>query len=67
MSDEVDEIYAYFKGASEMDGRDLAITQHAEVRRRQIPPDGYAGFKTALDEAHDWAEHVYRAEKGGDR
>ncbi len=66
-SDEVDETYASFKGESEMDGRDLVITQHAEVRRRQIPPDGYAGFKTALDEAHDWAEHVYRAEKGGER
>ena len=66
-SDEVDETYAYFKGESEMDGRNLVITQHAEVRRRQIPPDGYAGFKTALDEAHDWADHVYRAEKGGER
>ncbi len=66
-SDEVDETYASFKGESEMDGRDLVITQYAEVRRRLIPPDGYAGFKTALDEAHDWAEHVYRAEKGGDR
>ncbi len=66
-SDEVDETYAYFKGESEMDGRNLVITQHAEVRRRQIPPDGYAGFKTALDEAHDWADRVYRAEKGGER
>ena len=67
VSEEVDETYAYFKGESEMDGRNLVITQHAEVRRRQIPPDGYAGFKTALDEAHDWAEHVYRAEKGGEQ
>jgi transglutaminase-like putative cysteine protease len=66
-SEEVDETYASFKGDSEMDGRNLVITQHAEVRRRQIPPDGYAGFKTALDEAHDWADHVYRAEKGGER
>ena len=66
-SDEVDETYAYFKGESEMDGRSLEITQHAEVRRRQIPPDGYAGFKTVLDEVHDWADYVYRAEKGGER
>ena len=66
-SEEVDETYASFKGESEMDGRNLVITQHAEVRRRQIPPDGYAGFKTALDEAHDWADHVYRAEKRGER
>ena len=67
VSEEVDETYAYFKGESEVDGRNLVITQHTEVRRRQIPPDGYAGFKTALDEAHSWAEHVYRAEKGGGR
>ena len=66
-SEEVDETYAYFKGASEMDGRDLVIAQNLEVRRRQIPPDGYAGFKAALDEAHDWADHVYRVEKGGER
>ncbi len=66
-SDEIDETYASFKGESDMDGRNLVITQYAEVRRRQIPPDGYAGFKTALDEAHDWADHVYRAEKGGER
>jgi hypothetical protein len=66
-SEEVDETYAYFKGTSEMDGRSLVITQNMEVRRRQIPPDGYPGFKTALDEAHDWAERVYRAEKGGER
>jgi len=66
-SEEVDETYAYFKGASQMDGRNLVITQNAEVRRRQIPSDGYAGFKAALDEAHDWADHVYRVEKGGER
>jgi len=66
-SDEIDETYASFRGESEMDGRDLVVTQYVEVRRRQIPPDGYAGFKTALDEAHDWAGHVYRAEKGGER
>jgi len=39
----------------------------AEVRRRQIPPDGYGGFRTAVVEAQEWAETVYRAEKGGDR
>ena len=66
-SDEIDVTYAYFKGESEMDGRNLSLTGLAEVRRRQIPPDGYGGFKKALDEAHEWGEHVYRAEKGGDR
>jgi hypothetical protein len=66
-SEEIDETYAYFKGESEMDGRDLVVTQRAEVRRRQIPPDGYEGFKKAIDEAKDWGDRIYRAEKGGDR
>jgi hypothetical protein len=66
-SDEIDETYAYFKGESDVDGRSLTVNGVAEVRRRQIPPDGYGGFKKALDEVHDWGEHVYRAEKGGDR
>jgi len=64
-SDEVDETYAYFKGSSEMKGRDLLIRQHAEVRRRQIPPDGYGGFKRAMDEAKEWAETSFRVTKGG--
>ncbi len=66
-SEEVDETYAYFKGESEMDGRDLVVRQRAEVRRRQIPPDGYAGFKKAIDEAQDWGAKAYRAETGGER
>jgi hypothetical protein len=66
-SEEIDETYAYFKGESEMKGRDLVVTERAEVRRRQIPPDGYAGFRRAIEEARDWGETTYRAEKGGDR
>ena len=66
-SDEVDETYAFFKGAAENPGRDLVITARAEVRRRQIPPDGYAGFKKAIDEAKEWRDRVYRIEKGGGR
>lgn len=64
-SEEVDETYAYFKGTSEMNGRDLVIRQRAEVRRRQIPPDGYGGFKRAMDEAKVWAETSFRVTKGG--
>jgi len=64
-SDEVDETYAYFKGESGMKGRDLTITQRAEIRRRQIPPDGYGGFKRAIDEAKEWGEQSFRVEKGG--
>jgi hypothetical protein len=64
-SDEINETYAYFKGTSGMKGRDLTITQRAEVRRRQIPPDGYGGFKRAIDEAKEWGERSFRVEKGG--
>ncbi len=64
-SDEIEETYAYFKGASKMKGRDLTITQRAEVRRRQIPPEGYGGFKRAMDEAKEWGERSFRVEKGG--
>jgi len=66
-SEEIDETYAYFKGESEMRSGALKLTQLAEIRRRQIPPDGYGGFRTAVVEAQEWAETVYRAEKGGDR
>ncbi len=65
-SDEVDETYAYFKGTSEMDDGDLIINQHAEARRRQIPPDGFEGFKKAMDAATEWGEQVFRIETGGD-
>ena len=64
-SDEVDETYAYFKGESRMKDRNLEITQRAEIRRRQIPPDGYGGFKRAIDEAKEWGEKSFRVEKGG--
>jgi hypothetical protein len=65
-SDEVDETYGYFVGESEMDGGELIVTQEMEVRRRQIPPDGYEGFKKAVDEAKEFGDIVYRIEKGGD-
>jgi hypothetical protein len=64
-SNEIDETYAYFKGESRTNGRNLAITSRAEIRRRQIPPDGYGGFKRAMDEAKAWGAKVYRVEKGG--
>ena len=66
-SDEVDEAYAYFKGGCEAAGRDVTVTQRVEIRRRQIPPDGYAGFKRAIDEAYEWGGKVYRVVKGGGR
>ncbi|MBD3335676.1 MAG: DUF3857 domain-containing protein [Candidatus Eisenbacteria bacterium] len=59
-SDTVDETYAYFLGSSEMDGRDLLVKQHTEVRRRQIPPDGFADLRRAIEEAREWEDVLYR-------
>jgi Domain of Unknown Function with PDB structure (DUF3857)/Transglutaminase-like superfamily len=64
-SEVVDETYGYFKGTSDMKGSDLTVTQWGEIRRRQIPPDGYAGFRKAAVEAKEYAETVFRATKGG--
>ncbi|MBN2185386.1 MAG: DUF3857 domain-containing transglutaminase family protein [Candidatus Krumholzibacteriota bacterium] len=64
-SDLVDETYAGFRGTSRMEKGTLIITQRAEIKRRQIPPDGYGGFKKTLDEAKEWGEILFRAEKGG--
>jgi hypothetical protein len=64
-SEEIDETYAYFKGTSRMNKRDLEITHRAEIRRRQIPPDGYGGFKRAVDQAKEWGAQSFRIEKGG--
>jgi transglutaminase-like putative cysteine protease len=63
----VDETYASFAGSSEMTGSILKVSQKVEVRRRQIPPDGYAGFRRAIKEARTYAGTLYRAEKGAAR
>ncbi len=59
----VDETYASFEGSSELDGRTLTIESRAEVRRRQIPPDGYPGFREAITAMRTWADGVYRIEE----
>lgn len=60
----IDGTYAFFKGDAEMKGRKLHITQRIELRRRQITPEGYAGFRDAMNGATDFSETVYRVEKG---
>jgi transglutaminase-like putative cysteine protease len=64
-ADAVDETYAAFSGTAAQKGRELTITQRAEVRRRQIPPDGYPGFKAAMDAAGEWTGQTYRLTKEG--
>jgi hypothetical protein len=43
------------------------VTQKVEIRRRQIPPDGYTGFRKAIEEVKNYAATIFRAEKGGAR
>jgi len=62
---EIDETYAYFKGNSKMQKRTIQINQKIEIRRRQIPPDDYPGFRDVINGAAEYAETVYRVEKGG--
>lgn len=63
----VDETYAAFSGSGEATGAGLTVKQRMEIRRRQIPPDGYAGFRKAINEAKTYAATVFRAEKGAAR
>jgi len=63
--EEIDETYASFNGSVEEKGSKLVLTHRAEVRRRQIPPDGYPGFRKAMDAAREWGDQTYRIEKGG--
>jgi hypothetical protein len=58
--DEVDETYAAFAGSATQKGSTLTVTQRAEVRRRQIPPDGYPGFVKAMAAAREWGDQVFR-------
>jgi len=64
-SDSLDETYLSFQAESEMDGRELRITQRAELRRRQIPQKGYEGFRKVALGAKEFFDTVFRAEKGG--
>ncbi len=64
---EVDETFAAFDGEASAEGGKLNVTERMEVRRRQIPTDGYEGFKRTIDEAKEFGEFVYRVQKGGER
>ena len=65
--DPIDETYASFSASSRQDGRDLEIEEVCAIKRRQIPPDGYPGFKSVVDAAGDWRDTIFRIEKGGRR
>ena len=62
---EVDETYAAFSATLEQDGKKLKIGSRSEVRRRQIPPDGYPGFREAMTAARRWGDRIIRVAKEG--
>jgi hypothetical protein len=64
-AEKIDTTYAYFHGVSKMDDSKLSVSQQVKLKRRQIPPEGYGGFRTAMNEARDFAETRFRATKGG--
>jgi hypothetical protein len=59
---EINETYAYFRGDAQLVEDALAIRVKAEVRRRQIPPEGFGGFRAAMEKARDWSKALFRLE-----
>jgi hypothetical protein len=64
-ADPVDETYATFAGSAAQDGRVFTVTAKSAVKRRQIPPDGYAGFHKAVAASRDWSKQSFHFTKGG--
>lgn len=61
----VDETYASFEGAAAQKGRVVTITERSELRRRQVPPAGYDGFRKAMVASRDWSKQAFRFVKEG--
>jgi len=64
-ADSIDETFAAFSASAKNGRKNLVIKSLTDVRRRQIPPSGYCGFKKALDEMDEWSGITLRATKGG--
>ncbi len=62
---EIDDTYVYFKGSSEMGKKNFIVKQIIDIKRRQIPPEGYKGFRKAIVEGTEYTSTVFRAVKGG--
>lgn len=58
-ADPVTETYASFSGSVAQKDRALTVTAKATVDRRQIPPDGYAGFRKAVHASRDWSKQAF--------
>jgi hypothetical protein len=62
-----DETYAMFDAHASAGKGVMTVTAEGELRRRQIPPAGFPGFKKVMERAGEWSEQVFRVEKGGAR
>lgn len=62
-----DETYAMFDARVAGGKGVMTITAEGELRRRQIPPAGFPGFRKVMERAGEWSDQVFRVEKGGAR
>ena len=65
--EKADEMYAMFDARVAGGKGVMTVTAEGELRRRQIPPAGFSGFKKVMERAGEWSEQVFRVEKGGAR
>lgn len=63
----VAETLAAFTGRAAQEGRTLRLSARVDVKRRQIPPVQYAGFRKAIVALDDFAARPVRVVKGGAR
>ncbi len=64
---EVDTTYASFTGSCESAAGRLTLRARSAVKRRQIPPAGYAGLREVVEAARKWGREPIRLEAGGER
>ncbi len=65
--EKADETYAMFDAHVTPAKGILTVTAEGELRRRQIPPAGFPGFRKVMQRASEWSEQLIRVEKGGAR
>ncbi|HHI02464.1 MAG TPA: DUF3857 domain-containing protein [candidate division Zixibacteria bacterium] len=62
---EIDDTYVYFKGSGKMKKNTFTVKQIIDIKRRQIPPEGYEGFRKVIMKGKEYASTVFKAVKGG--
>jgi hypothetical protein len=65
--EKADEAYAMFDARVAGGKGVLTVSAEGELRRRQIPPAGFPGFKKVMELAGEWSQQIFRVEKGGAR